>query len=97
MMKGMEISHITITLIYIIFFWGVYVLIQGKHADVQPLDLKPDEELILSELAKGKMQKELECFSHVTISKKLKDARERNNCISTDELVTKYKSSIQRN
>lgn len=62
---------------------------------MKPLNLEPDEEKIISELAKGKLQKEIDLFSHVTISKKLKEARERNNCISTDELVTKYKIGIQ--
>lgn len=97
MMTGKQISHLSISLLYILFFWQIYVFIQDRHADIEPLDLKPDEEKILSELAKGKMQKEIDFYSHVTVSKKLKDAKERNNCISTDELVTKYKSTKQIN
>lgn len=97
MFNGMEISHITISLLYIIFFWNVYIYIQDKHAEKEPLELKADEERILQELAKGKQQKEIDFYSHVTVSKKLKEARERNNCISTDELVTKFKASMQIN
>lgn len=97
MFKGLEISHIMISLLYIMFFWQVYVYIQDRHADVEPLDLKEEEVRILIELAQGKQQKEIEFYSHVTVSKKLKEARERNNCISTDELVTKYKSTNQIN
>lgn len=97
MMNGLQISHISITACYILFFWNIYIQIQDRHADFEPLDLKEDEERILSELAKGKMQKEIDFYSHVTVSKKLKEARERNNCISTDELVTKYKSTNQIN
>lgn len=97
MINGLEISHVTISLLYILFFWQIYVYIQDRHADVTPLDLKEDEIRILQELAKGKQQKEIDFYSHVTVSKKLKEARERNNCISTDELVTKYKSTNQIN
>lgn len=97
MMKGLEISHLAISLLYILFFFQIYIVIINNHADVQPLDLKEDEIRILTELAKGKQQKEIDFYSHVTVSKKLKEARERNNCISTDELVTKYKSTNQIN
>lgn len=97
MMKGLEISHLAISLLYILFFFQIYIVIINNHADVHPLDLKEDEIRILQELAKGKQQKEIDFYSHVTVSKKLKEARERNNCISTDELVTKYKSTNQIN
>lgn len=95
MMSGKEISHISISLLYILFFWQVYVHIQDRHADMEPLNLTPEEEKIINELAKGKMQKEIDFYSHVTVSKKMREARERNNCISTDELVHKYKSTNQ--
>lgn len=97
MLTGKQISHISVSVLYILFFWQVYVYIQDRHADTEPLDLKEDEIRILQELAKGKQQKEIDFYSHVTVSKKLKEARERNNCISTDELVTKYKSTNQIN
>lgn len=95
MLNDMEISHISVSVLYVLFFWQVYVFIQDRQADVTPLDLKEDEIKILQELAKGKQQKEIDFYSHVTVCKKLKEARERNNCISTDELVTKFKSTNQ--
>lgn len=97
MLNDMEISHISVSVLYVLFFWQVYIFIQNRHADVTPLDLKEDEIKILQELAKGKQQKEIDFYSHVTVSKKMREARERNNCISTDELVTKFKSTNQIN
>lgn len=55
------------------------------------LELTADERAILQELAAGKQQKELDLFSKNTITKKLKDARERNNATSNDELITRFK------
>lgn len=97
MKNDFEISHVIISLLYVIFFWEIYVHIRDRNAVFEPLDLKEDEEKILQELAKGKQQKEIDFYSHVTVSKKLKEARERNDCISTAELVTKYKSANQIN
>lgn len=55
------------------------------------LNLTKDEIDILKELAKGKLQKEIDLFSEQTITHKLKNARERNMCNSTGELVEKFK------
>lgn len=55
------------------------------------LNLTADEKAILLELTKGKLQKEIELFSEQTITHKLKNARERNLCNSTGELVEKFK------
>lgn len=55
------------------------------------LNLTDDEKLILTELAKGKLQKEIGLFSEQTITHKVKSARERNLCNSTGELVEKFK------
>jgi DNA-binding NarL/FixJ family response regulator len=60
----------------------------------EKLNLTEDEKAILSELAKGKLQKEIELFSEQTITHKLKNARERNMCNSTAELVSKFQSKI---
>lgn len=54
------------------------------------LVLTEDEKEILSELKKGKMQKEITTFSQQTITAKLKKARERNNCLSTSDLLGKF-------
>ena len=58
------------------------------------LNLTEDEKKILDELAKGKIQKEIDLFSQQTISQKIKNARERNLCENTPELVEKYKKQV---
>ena len=59
------------------------------------LNLTADEENILSEMAKGKRQKEVDLFSQPTITMKLKHARERNMCESTGELLSKFKKELK--
>lgn len=59
------------------------------------LNLTTDEENILSEMAKGKRQKEVDLFSQPTITMKLKHARERNMCESTGELLSKFKKELK--
>ena len=46
---------------------------------------------ILEELAKGKLQKQIDFYSQQTISGKLKNARERNLIETTPDLVQKFK------
>lgn len=93
-----EISHICITFLYILFFWQIYVIIvENKFKDFEPLDLKPEEEKILIELCKGKQQKEIDFYSPQTVSKKLREAAERNNCLSPEELKLRYKLTNQFN
>ena len=58
------------------------------------LNLTEDEKKILDELAKGKIQKEIDLFSQQTISQKIKNARERNMCETTGELVEKFKHQV---
>lgn len=93
-----EISHITITFLYILFFWQIYCIIQeNRFREYEPLDLKPEEEKILNELIKGKQQKEIDFYSPQTVSKKLREAAERNNCLSSEELKLRYKYTKQFN
>ena len=61
------------------------------------LNLTEDEKKILSELIKGKMQKEIDLFSQQTITHKIKNARERNMCNSTGELVEKFRKELNGN
>ena len=61
----------------------------------EKLNLTEDEKSILKEMADGKKQKEIDLFSQPTITTKLKNARERNLCTSTNELVYKYKSELE--
>lgn len=65
------------------------ILASFNHYKV-PLDLNEDEEAILAELAQGKLQKEIELFSENTIGKKLKNCRIKNDCRTTEELLTRY-------
>lgn len=90
MVTGLEISHLCVTLLYILFFWQVYVYIQDRHANIEPLQLTIDEEKILEQLCKGKEVKELG-WSENTVYKKLREARIRNGCLSNDELKTKFR------
>lgn len=54
------------------------------------LILTDEEKLILEEMSKGKMQKEIDGFSQNTITKHLKNAMERNLCKTKAELMQKF-------
>lgn len=55
------------------------------------LNLTDDERKILDELKAGKMQKQIDLWSEQTVSAKIKSARERNMCDSTNELLSLYR------
>lgn len=90
MINGYEISHLVISCLFILFFYIIFLKIQDKHADVKYLDLTIDEEKILEQLCKGREVKELE-WSENTVYKKLREARRRNDCLTNDELKTRFK------
>ena len=74
-------------------YLGLFVLITLSIYKVKPsknLNLKNDERFILDQLLAGKLQKEIEEYSQQTITAKLKNAKERNMCDSTTELITAY-------
>ncbi len=89
-LKRLDIVAFLIHIVYVFMFQIKinYVFSVNKP---EKLNLTEDEKLILAELAKGKLQKEIELFSEQTITHKLKNARERNMCSSTGELVEKFK------
>lgn len=89
-MKRLDIVAFLIHIVYIFMFQIKmnYVFAINKP---KKLNLTEDEKNILSELAKGKLQKEIGLFSEQTITHKIKSARERNLCNSTGELVEKFK------
>ena len=60
----------------------------------EKLNLTNDERKILNELAKGKLQKQIDFCSEQTVSAKVKAARERNLCENTNDLVNKYKAEL---
>ncbi len=71
----------------------MFLLITISIYKVKPsktLNLKEDERYILDQLRAGKLQKEIEGYSEQSITAKLKNARERNMCESTAELLAKY-------
>ena len=92
-LKRLDIVAFLIHIVYIFMFQIKmnYVFAINKP---DKLNLTDDEKAILSELAKGKLQKEIGLFSEQTITHKLKNARERNMCNSTAELLSKYKSEV---
>lgn len=55
------------------------------------LHLTQDEAYILDELSRGKQQKEIARWNKNTVSKKLKQARERNHVLSNAELLLIYR------
>lgn len=89
-LKKLDIVAFLIHIVYVFMFQIKmnYVFAINKPT---ALNLTEDEKAILSELAKGKLQKEIDLFSEQTITHKMKSARERNMCNSTGELVEKFK------
>ena len=69
-----------------------YVCAKYLFAAITPttLLLTEDERKVLSELAAGKLQKEIEEFSPNTVTKIIKNAMERNFCKTKTELLHKY-------
>lgn len=89
MVQGKNISHLIIHLLTCIFFYMIYFFINKPRV----LDLKPDEEEIIKQLAAGKLQKQIDLYSKNIIKDKLDHAKDRNHIIDTDELVFLYKQS----
>lgn len=89
-MKRLGITPFSIHLVYCLIFYTKIGYVFAIHKP-ETLNLTQDEKNILEELAKGKMQKEIDLFSQQTISGKLKNARERNLLETTSDLIIKYK------
>ena len=92
-LKRLDIVAFLIHIVYIYMFQTKisYVFTVNKPSK---LNLAEDEKKILDELLGGKKQKEIELYSQTTITQKLKNARERNFCESTSELLAKYAIEI---
>ena len=75
-------------LIYILFINNHF----GKKAikNEAALDLNVDERFILTELANGKLQKQIEGYSVNTVTKHVKNAMLRNGCKSKAELQHRF-------
>lgn len=86
--------HLLIHYINCIFFYSFLKLLIKGRAKREPLILTPEETFILEELRNGKQQKEILTFSKNTVTKKLREARLRNNLATTEELLTRYIASL---
>lgn len=92
-LKRLGIIPFLIHVIYIILFYTKMSYVFAVNTP-KKLNLTESEKEILNELAKGKLQKEIDLYSQQTISHKVKNARERNMCDTTAALVEKYKQEI---
>ena len=88
-MKRLGIIPFLIHVTYIFMFYTKmsYVFSVNKP---EKLNLTDDERKILDLKLQGKQQKEIDLFSQQTITAKIKSARERNLCETTEELMSKY-------
>ena len=92
-LKNLDIIAFCIHCIYTVMF-GIkinYVFIPNKP---ETLNLTEDEKFILSELAKNKLQKQIEGYHQNTITKYIKNAMDRNMCKTKAELLHKYMESL---
>lgn len=98
---SMQVQHIGAIHTFLHIFISVFIIIlyqtknnrlvlNVKEYDKKDLILTADEENILRELAKGKKQKEITFFSVNIVGKKIRNARERNNIATTEELLMRY-------
>ena len=89
-LKNISITGFLIHVVYIRMFKKKidYVYKVNKP---EKLNLTDDERKIMDLKLEGKMQKEIDLYSPQTITAKMKSARERNLCETTDELMAKYR------
>jgi len=88
-MKRLGITPFMIHLIYCVMFYTKMNYVFSIHKP-EKLNLTDSERQILDLKLQGKMQKEIDLYSPQTITAKMKSARERNLCETTEELMAKY-------
>ena len=88
-MKRLGITPFMIHLIYCVMFYTKINYVFAIHKP-EKLNLTDSERQILDLKLQGKQQKEIDLYSQQTISAKMKSARERNLCETTEELMMKY-------
>lgn len=88
-MKRLGITPFIIHLIYCVMFYTKMNYVFAIHKP-EKLNLTDSERQILDLKLQGKMQKEIDLYSPQTITAKMKSARERNLCETTEELMAKY-------
>lgn len=85
-------THFVIHFLGCYFFYQIFLYaMQRLQHEKKILDLEPQERQILQALANGKQQKEIEFLNKNTVTKKLNNAKARNNCTSTGELLAIFK------
>ena len=92
-LKNLDIIAFCIHCVYTVMF-GIkinYVFIPNKP---KVLNLTEDEKNILNELAKGKLQKQIEGYHQNTITRYIKNAMDRNMCKTKTELLQKYITTV---
>jgi len=93
-LKNLDIIAFCIHCVYTVMF-GIkinYVFIPNKP---EVLNLTEDEKIILEELAKGKLQKQIEGYHQNTVTKYLRNAMDRNMCKTKTELLQKYIATME--
>lgn len=93
MIQRCALSHIAIHLLSCALWYVIYFNVNSK---IISLDLTKDEIRILDELIAGKQQKEISFFNKNTVTKKLSEARKKNHCKSTNELLYKYRKLLEK-
>jgi len=88
-MKRLGITPFAIHLIYCVMFYTKINYVFAIHKP-EKLNLTDSERQIIDLKLQGKQQKEIDLYSQQTISAKMKSARERNLCETTEELMAKY-------
>ena len=93
-LKNLDIIAFCIHCVYTVMF-GIkinYVFIPNKP---EVLNLTEDEKIILEELVKGKLQKQIEGYHQNTVTKYIRNAMERNMCKTKTELLQKYMATME--
>jgi hypothetical protein len=88
-LKRLGIVPFLIHSVYCVMFYTKINYVFAIHKP-EKLSLTDDERKILDLKLQGFQQKEIDIFSQQTISAKMKSARERNLCETTEELMAKY-------
>lgn len=93
MFNHCAISHFVIHFLNCFCIYYMFTLFK-KNINVKPLKLTETEVKILREMINGKAPKEIDIYSTNTVYKSIQDAKKRNGCISTAELLFRFKETI---
>lgn len=91
--QGCVISHLVIHFLNCFCIYYMFKIFK-ETVNVKPLKLTKTEIYILREMLEGKVPKEIDKYSTNTVYKAIQEAKKRNNCISTSELLFRFKETI---